>query len=40
MRQIKISSVHYQMAVERSKKRRLKIEEYIEILVQEDFNKK
>ena len=40
MKQIRISDVHCQVANEKSKKRRLRIEEYIEILVQEDYNKK
>lgn len=40
MKQIRVSDVHYQMALEKAKKKRLKVEDYIGSLVQEDYNKK
>ena len=41
MRTIKVSAVHYQMGVERAKKSREKnIDEYVERLIQEDYNRK
>ena len=40
-RTIKVSSVHYQMGVERAKKTREKsVEEYVESLIQKDYNGK
>ena len=39
MRTVKVSSVHYEMAKEKMKKRKIRtIEDYIEILIQEDYS--
>ena len=40
MKMVKLSSVHYEMLVELSKKNRMKPDEYIEVLIQEKYNKK
>ena len=40
MKMVKLSSVHYEMLVELSKKNRMKPDEYIEVLLQEKYNKK
>ena len=40
MKMVKLSSVHYEMLVELSKKNRMKPDEYIEMLIQEKYNKK
>lgn len=41
MRTVKVSSVHYEMAKEKMKKRKIRtIEDYIEILIQGDYNTK
>lgn len=40
MKQIRVSDVHYQMALEKAKKKRKKVEDYMESLVQEDYNSK
>jgi hypothetical protein len=41
MKTVKVSSVHYEMAKEKMKKRKARtIEEYIEILIQSDYNSK
>jgi len=40
MKQFKVSDVRYQMAVEKAKKKRLKVEDYVEGLIQEDYNRK
>ena len=40
MRQVRVSDVHYQMALETAKKKRMKVEDYIEGLIQEDYNRK
>ena len=43
MKTVKVSSVHYEMAKEKMKKKKKKartIEEYIEILIQGDYNSK
>ncbi len=40
MKTLKLSSVHYQMLVELSKKNRMKPDNYVEMLVQEKYNKK
>ena len=39
MKTIKLSSVHYEMAKEKMKKRKIRtIEDYMEIIVQDDYN--
>lgn len=40
MKMVKLSSVHYEMLVELSKKNRMKPDEYIKVLLQEMYNKK
>ncbi len=40
MKTLKLSSVHYEMLVELSKKNRMKPDDYVEMLVQEKYNKK
>ena len=40
MKQIRVSDVHYQMALEKAKKKRLKVEDYIESLIKHDYNGK
>ena len=40
MKMVKSSSVHYEMLVELSKKNKMKPDEYIEVLLQEKYNKK
>lgn len=40
MKTLKLSFVHYQMLVELSKKNRMKPDNYVEMLVQEKYNKK
>ncbi len=41
MKTVKVSSVHYEMAKEKMQKRKARtIEEYIEILIQSDYNSK
>ena len=40
MKMVKLSSVHYEMLVELSKKNRMKPDDYVEMLVQEKYNKK
>ena len=40
MKQVRISDVHYQMALEKAKKKRLKVEDCMECLIQEDYNRK
>ena len=40
MKTLKLSSVHYEMLVELSKKNRMKLDDYIEVLLQEKYNKK
>ena len=40
MKMVKLSSVHYEMLVELSKKNRMKLDDYIEVLLQEKYNKK
>ena len=40
MKMVKLSSVHYEMLVELSKKNRMKPGDYIEVLLQEKYNKK
>ena len=40
MKQVKVSDVHYQMAIERAKKRKMRVDDYMESLVQEDYNSK
>jgi len=40
MKQIRVSDVHYQMAIERARKRKMRVEDYMESLVQEDYNRK
>ena len=40
MKMVKLSSVHYEMLVELSKKNRMKPDDYIEVLLQEKYNKK
>ena len=41
MRTIKLSGVHYEMARETMKKRKIRtIEDYLEILIQGDYNTK
>ncbi len=40
MKMVKLSSVHYEMLVELSKKNRMKLDDYLEVLLQEKYNKK
>ena len=40
MKQIRMSDVHYQMALEKAKNKRMKVEDYMEGLIQEDYNRK
>ena len=40
MKMVKLSSVYYEMLVELSKKNRMKPDDYIEVLLQEKYNKK
>ena len=40
MKMVKLSSVHYEMLVELSKKSRMKPDDYVEMLLQEKYNKK
>ena len=41
MKTVKVSSVHYEMAKEQTKKRQFrKIEDYIETLIRNDYEKK
>lgn len=40
MKMVKLSSVHYEMLVELSKKNRMKPDDYAEALLQETYNKK
>lgn len=41
MKTIKLSSVHYEMAREKMEKRKIRtIEDYMEILIQDDYGKK
>ena len=40
MKMVKLSSVHYEILVELSKKNRMKPDEYIEVLLQEKYNQK
>lgn len=41
MKVIKLSSVHYEMAREKAKKRKVRtIEDYIQMLVESDYNTK
>ena len=40
MKMVKLSSVHYEMLVELSKKNRMKPDDYIEVLLEEKYNKK
>lgn len=40
MKQIRVSDVHYQMAIERARKRKMKVEDYMESLIKEDYNRK
>jgi len=41
MKSVKLSSVHYEMAKEKMKKTKARtIDEYIEILIREDYNGK
>ena len=40
MKMVKLSSVHYEMLVELSKKGRMKPDDYVEVLLQEKYNKK
>ena len=40
MKMVKLSSVHYEMLVELSKKDRMKPDDYVEVLLQEKYNKK
>ena len=40
MKHIRVSDVHYQMAIERARKRKMRVEDYMESLVQEDYNRK
>ena len=40
MKQFKVSDVHYQMAQELSRKRRMRVDEYMEELIQKDYNGK
>ena len=40
MKMVKLSSVHYEMLVELSKKNKMKPDEYIEMLLQEKYNQK
>ena len=40
MKTLKLSSVHYEMLVELSKKNRMKLDDYLEVLLQEKYNKK
>jgi hypothetical protein len=41
MKTVKLSSVHYEMAREKMKKRKVRaIENYIEMLIEEDYNAK
>ena len=40
MEMVKLSSVHYEMLVELSKKDRMKPDDYIEVLLQEKYNQK
>ena len=40
MKMVKLSSVHYEMLVELSKKNRMKPDDYVEMLLQEKYNKK
>jgi len=40
MKTLKLSSVHYEMLVELSKKNRMKPDDYVEMLLQEKYNQK
>ena len=40
MKMVKLSSVHYEMLVELFKKSRMKPDDYVEMLLQEKYNKK
>ena len=41
MKAVKVSSVHYEMAKEKAKKRKIRsIEDYIETLIQDDYSSK
>ena len=40
MKQVRVSGVHYQMAIERARMRKMRVEDYMESLVQEDCNRK
>ena len=41
MKTIKLSSVHYEIAREKMKKRKIRtIEDYMEILIQDDYGRK
>jgi len=40
MKMVKLSSVHYEMLVELSKKSKMKPDDYIEVLLQEKYNQK
>ena len=40
MKMVKLSSVHYEMLVELSKKNKMKTDDYVEVLLQEKYNKK
>ena len=40
MKQIRVGDVHYQMALEKATKKRMKVEDYMEGLIQEDCNRK
>ena len=40
MKQVKISSVHYAMLSEQAKKYRMKVEDLIEELIQENYSSK
>ena len=40
MKQIRVGDVYCQMALEKAKKKRMKVEDYMEGLIQEDYNRK
>ena len=40
MKMVKLSSVHYEMLVELSKKNRMKPDDYVEMLLHEKYNQK
>ena len=40
MKMVKLSSVHYEMLVELSKKNKMKQDNYVEVLLQEKYNQK